>query len=130
MTGKEKIMQYLEYKGIKKSDFYHKTGFSNGFLDSGKHIGTDNLKIIISKYPDLSLEWFVMDKGNMIKDEFINNENDINLPSSNEIDLYREIIVSKNKEIESKQDMINSLLDHINTLKNMSFLGDTHANAG
>lgn len=67
MTAKEKIIQYIDYKGISKRDFYRQTGFSNGFLDSGKHIGSDNIKIIISNYPDISLDWLVMDDGEMIK---------------------------------------------------------------
>lgn len=67
MTTKEKIVQYLEFKGLGKRDFYRTTGFSNGFLDSGKHIGSDNLKIIIDNYSDLSLDWLVLDTGEMIK---------------------------------------------------------------
>lgn len=39
-------------------------------------------------------------------------------------------IEAKNKEIENKNKMIEFLSDHINTLKNMPFLGDSHANAG
>ncbi|MGQ1929827.1 hypothetical protein ACT4RO_11365, partial [Ornithobacterium rhinotracheale] len=68
MTTKEKILQYIDYKGISKRDFYRQTGLSNGFLDSGKHIGSDNLKIIISNYPEISLEWLVMDSGEMLVD--------------------------------------------------------------
>lgn len=66
MTEKEKLKAYLKYKGISKNKFYTETGFSVGFLDSGRSLGADKVKIIINKFPDLSLEWLIMDQGDMI----------------------------------------------------------------
>lgn len=66
-TDKEKIQQYLEFKGLSKNSFYKKTGLSIGFLDSGKSYGLDKLKLIIDNYPDLSLDWLVYNEGEMIK---------------------------------------------------------------
>lgn len=68
MTDKEKIKQYLENKGISKSEFYRKTGLSVGFLDSGNSLGVDKAKIIINNYPDLNVKWLVLDQGDMIDD--------------------------------------------------------------
>lgn len=67
MTEKDKIKQYLEYKGFSKNSFYVKTGLSLGFLDSGKSIGADKVRIIINMYPDLNLDWLILDNGPMIK---------------------------------------------------------------
>lgn len=69
MTEKEKIKQYLDYKGISKNKFYTETGFSVGFLDSGKSLGADKVKIIINTYPDLNINWLILDEGPMIKQE-------------------------------------------------------------
>lgn len=69
MTEKEKIKQYLDYKGISKNRFYTETGFSVGFLDSGKSLGADKVKIIINTYPDLNINWLILDEGPMIKQE-------------------------------------------------------------
>ena len=66
MTEKEKLKAYLQYKGISKNRFYTETGFSVGFLDSGRSLGADKVRIIINKFPDLSLEWLIMDEGEMI----------------------------------------------------------------
>lgn len=66
MTEKEKLKTYLQEKGISKNRFYTETGFSVGFLDSGRSLGADRVKIIINKFPDLSLEWLIMDQGEMI----------------------------------------------------------------
>ena len=46
MTEKEKIKMYLENQGISKNKFYQVTGLGIGFLDSGKSLGVDKLKII------------------------------------------------------------------------------------
>ena len=80
MTEKEKIKQYLEFKRIRKSNFYLETGLSNGFLERGKSVGADKIKIIISKYPDLNLNWLILDKGNMIKPK---SENSVTVKNSN-----------------------------------------------
>ena len=52
ISDKEKILQFLELKGVSKNSFYKKTGLSVGFLDSGKSLGVDKLRIIIDNYPD------------------------------------------------------------------------------
>ena len=59
MTTKEKIKYYIDSKGISKNKFYTITGLSTSFLDSGNTIGVDKAKIIIEKFPDLSLEWLL-----------------------------------------------------------------------
>lgn len=71
MTDKEKILKYLNYKGISKNKFYVKTGFSVGFLDSGSSLGVDKLRIIIDNYHDLNPGWFFNDAVSMLKDEKI-----------------------------------------------------------
>lgn len=69
MTDKEKLIKYLEYKGISKNQFYTKTGFSVGFLDKGSSLGVDKLKIVIDNYHDLNLDWFFYDDSEMLKSE-------------------------------------------------------------
>lgn len=69
MTEKEKIKQYLDFKGISKNKFYIETGLSIGFLDSGKSLGADKVKIIINKYSDLNINWLILDEGPMIKQQ-------------------------------------------------------------
>ena len=68
MTTKEKLKQYIDFKGISKNKFYTITGLSTSFLDSGNTIGVDKAKIIIERFPDLSMEWLILDSGPMIKE--------------------------------------------------------------
>ena len=83
MYEKEKIKQYLNSKGISKNSFYQKTGFAIGFLDSGKSLGADKLEAIIDNYPDLSLEWLVLGKGDMIKPSTITNGSGVVISGDN-----------------------------------------------
>ncbi len=69
MSDKERIKQYLEYKGISKNKFYSQTGLSIGFLDSGSSLGVDKARIIINNFPDISLNWLIMGDGNMLRSD-------------------------------------------------------------
>lgn len=128
---KKRILEYLDYKGISKYKFYQDSGITRGVLDKDSGITEDNIAKFIAYEPNINLEWLILGKGEIIKKDIVVKEN------LSEINNYRQIIVdkdkeieAKNKEIENKNKMIEFLSDHINTLKNMPFLGDSHANAG
>lgn len=131
MYEKEKIKQYLNSKGISKNSFYQKTGFSIGFLDSGKSLGADKLEAIIDNYPDLSLEWLVLGKGDMIKPSTITNGSEVVIAGDNntnnnvdnrqyysdspdvlkaQIEILDERIKEKDAQIKEKDAQINKLL--------------------
>lgn len=67
MGAKSRLLEFLEFKGIKKAEFYKQTGLSNGFLDKNNNISSDNIEIIISCYEELDLYWLITGKGEMIK---------------------------------------------------------------
>ena len=131
MYEKEKIKQYLNSKGISKNSFYQKTGFAIGFLDSGKSLGADKLEAIVDNYPDLSLEWLVLGKGDMIKPSTITNGSGVVISGDNntnnsvdnrqyysdspdvlkaQIELLDERIKEKDAQIKEKDAQINKLL--------------------
>ena len=127
MTEKEKIKQYLEAKGISKNGFYQKTGLSMGFLDSGKSLGVDKLKIIIDNFPDLPIDWVVFDRPP--SDSHISNESGVVVAGENsgsidnrhyysdspdvlkaQVDLLEERIKEKDAQIKEKDAQISRLL--------------------
>ena len=70
LTIKEKILAFLKEKGIKKVDFFEKTGiqasnFKGANLASSP--GSDMLVKILTEYPELSPDWLLLDQGNMLK---------------------------------------------------------------
>lgn len=64
---RERILKYIDYKGISKYKFYQETGLSNGFLDKNGAISSDNCEKISYVYDDLDLIWLITGKGEMIK---------------------------------------------------------------
>ena len=56
MTPKERILQYIEKKGITQYAFSKRTGLSNGFLKAGSSLRVDNLLIISNSFDDLNIE--------------------------------------------------------------------------
>lgn len=131
MSEKEKIKTFLDAQGITKNKFYTTTGLSIGFLDSGNSLGVDKLKIIISKYPQLSLRWLVLDEGEMIETirensgVIINGDGSMNNSTIDnrhyysdspdvlraQIECLDERIKEKDAQIKEKDAQIRSLLD-------------------
>jgi phage repressor protein C with HTH and peptisase S24 domain len=74
---KERLVKYLDYKGLSKYKFYKDTGISNGFLDKEGAIGSDKCEIICTVYNDLNLYWLINGKGEMINSrEYSNTQNE------------------------------------------------------
>jgi hypothetical protein len=111
MTTKEKLLEYIKFKGISKSKFYSDTGLSNGFLDQGKSLVVDKLENILNAYSDLSMEWLIFGRGSMIVTEQRHDVDEVNDPP---VPYYA---CSK---CEEKQKQIDLLNDYVNTLKSQN----------
>jgi hypothetical protein len=64
----ERLIQFIEYKGLTKYKFYQLTKLSNGFLDKKGTIGADKCEVIYSFFPEINLEWLLTGKGSMLKE--------------------------------------------------------------
>jgi hypothetical protein len=67
MTIQERIIQYIDLKGITPYRFCKDLGLSQGYLDKRGAIGTDKYLKIIEYYTDISPEWLLTGKGEMLK---------------------------------------------------------------
>ena len=94
----DRIIEYLEYKGISKYKFYKETGLSNGFLYKKWTIGADKCEIIYSHYPDLNLEWLITGQGEKLK-ENAKSEDFTDLEN-----LFKKIISKQQKIIEKLEE--------------------------
>lgn len=65
---KKNILQYLEYKGISKYEFYNKTGVSNGVLTQKTGMSEENTIRFLSYYTEVNPTWLLTGEGSMIKD--------------------------------------------------------------
>ncbi len=68
-TIKERLVAYLKFKGINKSEFGRIIGVSNAYISSiRKSIQPDKVEKIAASFPDLNVSWLVTGDGEMIKD--------------------------------------------------------------
>lgn len=68
-TSKERLVEYLDCKGISNSDFFSKTGLKRGIIDKDKlhqQLTSDKIAIIIASYDDINIEWLITGNGDML----------------------------------------------------------------
>ena len=69
-TVKERVVEYICYKKISKSDFCRAIGVSVAFVSSIRtSIQPDKIKSIALNFPDLNTGWLMTGEGEMLKDE-------------------------------------------------------------
>ena len=73
-TKKDRILQFIEYKGISKNKFYNETGISNGILDKKSGLSMDTIEKFYSTYPEINPEWLLTGKSEMLKSGNTNTE--------------------------------------------------------
>lgn len=132
-TVKERLIEYLKYKRVSKSEFGRRIGVSSSYVDSiRKSIDKDKLLSIAESFPDLNQQWLLYGMGEMLNSgQVITNESgvlingdNINSPINNrqhnsdspdvlraKIELLTERIREKDAQIAEKDAQINSLLD-------------------
>lgn len=67
----ERLMRYLDFKGIKVSRAEKDLGLANGYIRKLKGApGAEKLDSILSLFVDLSREWLLYGIGDMLKPEY------------------------------------------------------------
>ncbi len=72
MTIKEKILTFLDSRGIKKADFFESIGVApSNFKGTAKYseLGGDKIVKILTAFPELSAEWLLRGEGPMLRDK-------------------------------------------------------------
>jgi hypothetical protein len=64
---KQRILQFVETLHISKRDFYLKTGISRGTLESKTGITEETITKLFATYKDISAEWLLRGRGNMLE---------------------------------------------------------------
>lgn len=133
---KERIIQFIDLKGVKKEHFYNKIGMTSAnFRGKAKEtpINSTAIENILSEFPDLNLDWLITGKGEMTKmstqivknEGTTNNQNNINAPvegnitiSQNEmyniIEIQRElnnIIKTSQEQLSESQKQVSDLIE-------------------
>lgn len=69
MGLKDRLLEFIEYKGLNRAAFEKSCGLSNGYTRNIKdNLGTKKLEDILRVYPDLNRVWLLTGEGPMLKD--------------------------------------------------------------
>lgn len=79
---KDRLIYFLDAKGVNKSEFGRRVGVSNAFVASiRKSIQPDKLSAIQREFPDLNIDWLLTGEGEMLKGSDV-SEPSVSLPDS------------------------------------------------
>ncbi len=109
MTAKEKIRQYLVFKGISMSKFSREIGVSNRFLATDGTIMSDKIKVIRNIFPDLNISWLLFDEGEMLVSEKSEKA------EKSEIEIENKELKAENKELNKEVRELNRENRELNT---------------
>ena len=111
MSVKERLKEYLEYKGISVNAFETTTGMSKGYYRNTKHISADVLSRICTTYEDISAEWILRGVGTMLKagdnnQIVVNGDSSVAAMNSSVSTAAGQLVDSLKREIELKDQVI------------------------
>lgn len=119
-SAKQRMVYFLKNQGITRNKFYELSGMSNGSLDTDGGLNEVNLLKIVEVFPELSLDWLLLEKGSMMRQFDAKNVNVTSSPQTNvangdmKIEAPAELVAI----IAKQQEAINSLTETINKLIN------------
>ena len=123
-TTKERILQFIEYKGISKQKFFQITGLKRGFLDADKldtSIPDTFIATIIATFPELGIEWLITGEGSMLKsDTYNSNVSSASVPPPVESSIplervYMELLEKEKAELKDAYKEIGNLQAQLET---------------
>lgn len=127
---KERMLEYLDYKGITKYRFYKESGVSRGVLDKKSGIGEENIARFIAYAKDINLYWLILGIEPMLQleisssssiNESVDNDSaavsNANKLSEQDLIAVKKIIIDLRKEIDHKDKLLTTQDDLIGLLK-------------
>ena len=115
---KERLKEFIWYKGLRVSHFEKTCGLSNGYVASiTKGMGAEKMQMILDKFPELSKKWLLKGEGEML----IGQNNKIEIEANEEEDNKESTLTEKLMNelqhlrliIEKQQSQIDRLLSLI-----------------
>lgn len=119
---KERIVYFIEYKGDKKENIFSNMGMTSANF-RGKNLfcalNSDAIERFLTIYPDVSADWLITGKGNMIRENQYIKLDRIDCACEPETE-YGKVQSEKDKRIEELKDQIAILKEHVKLLKEIS----------
>lgn len=93
MNAKDRIQQYIDYKGISNSKFEIEVGLSNGYWRKTKSISSSVVEKILRIYSELNPLWVLTGEGEMLRPATISTRDNLNISGGNK-DVNNNISIS------------------------------------
>lgn len=123
-TAKQRMVYFLKTQGVTRNKFYELSGMSNGSLDSESGLNETSLLKIVEVFPELSLDWLLLEKGSMMRKFDAKNVSVVSSPQSNvangdmNIEAPAELVAlmqSQQETISKQAAIIETLLNNRNS---------------
>lgn len=143
---KQRILQYIEYKGITQYEVYKNTGITRGILTQNNGISEENLSRFLEYYHEISIDWLLTGEGSMLIGEKFHHDTD-NISAANpepannkqptpgemitrhdaDLEALRSKIDMLERIIASKDETIRALTERIESQRHfLDMLSDSH----
>jgi hypothetical protein len=106
MNIKERLLQFIDYKGLSKRKFCEKISVSHTYINDLKTMQSDKLVTISDVFPDLDLTWLITGRGEMT---VYNGPELIQLGEKNKFKVNDPLDMLSNELVENKA-MLRTLL--------------------
>lgn len=132
MEVKDRVYEFVKFKGLTMKKFEEMCGLSAGYVSSMRHnFGKEKLTNVLTQFPELSREWLLFGDGTMLKSGNFsqnqekvtqNNENGDNIQGQNvtvqsntqsNVDEFLAIIKQQANQITKSQEQIDRLISII-----------------
>ena len=120
---KERILYFIEFKGLRKEKFIKSIGMSYGsFKGRAKTtpINSKAIEKILKSFPDLNPEWLILGKEPMLKSQDVSpfqvKEKDVTY-SSTEVSTIKENLAKAMQKLDEYKKMINILRSEVKFLR-------------
>lgn len=117
MTVKERIQEYLNYKGVSPTSAERELGWGNGAFTKAKSITVDRAKELLLYYPDLSAEWLLRGTGYMM----LNKTSDSIKANDFDEAWYKKVIDDQHDTISLLKEKVKFLEKQIEEKRNVNY---------
>lgn len=124
----DRLDNYMKYKGLNDNKITVETGISNGLIGKARKkrgsLSQENISKILCCYSDLSADWLLTGRGDMLKTEIEGGSVSTKIVYKSD-PRDAEILAANKETIETQRELISTLKQRISDLERSSSYSKT-----